>query len=352
MHASISIAAGKFIGDWDARLGWSIIEGWAAAGVLAGPGAGFVPVQGQLLCLLCVVAYASTVGPAAVNDQEDISIPRTVQQGSNQSRGRLRSDVNEVLITASVTDPFQRPVLDLSKQNFRVFDDGVEQNISHLFMEDAPVSVGIVFDASNSMRKKLDNSRDALIHFLRLSTPGDEFSLWEFSDRPQPVCLFTTSAAEIEDGLLQIQSGGWTSLFDAMYLGLNQMKHAALATKALLILSDGGDNNSRYTARELIDVVREADVRVFSISILDRSPILKRISDESGGAYHVRKLEELPDAAARLSAEIHSRYVLGYCPGEAGNDGKYHKVIVKLALPAGSPPLHVAWRHGYYAHSH
>lgn len=310
-----------------------------------------LPVPGRLLIWLCVIAYVSTVGTASA--QESIAVPRTVKQRYDPSRGRLRTDVNEVLIAVSVTDPFQRPILDLSKQNFRVFDGAVEQKISHLFMEDAPVSVGIVFDASNSMRKKLDNSREAMIHFLRLSTPGDEFSLWEFSDRPQPVCLFTTNAAEIEDGLLQIQSGGWTSLFDAMYLGLHQMKHAALGTKVLLVLSDGGDNNSRYTARELIDSVREADIRVFSISIFDRSPILERISDESGGrAYHVRKLAELPDTAARLSAEIHSRYVLGFRPGAAGNDGKYHKVVVKLAPPAGSPPLHVAWRHGYYANSH
>jgi len=264
--------------------------------------------------------------------------------------GRLRTDVKLVLIPVTVTDPLQRPVLDLTKQNFRVFDDGVEQKIAQFFMEDSPVSIGMVFDASNSMRQKIDQSRQALTEFLRMSTPGDEFSLWKFSDRPQAVCPFTTNVSLIEHDLTSIQSGGWTSLFDALYLALSQMKRATLGTKALFVLSDGGDNNSRYTEREIRNMVREADVRVFSISIYDHSPALERISDESGGrAYQVHKLDELPGMTARLSDEIHSHYMLGYLPLKAQNDGKYHKVMVKLLPAAGSPRLHVAWRRGYYA---
>jgi VWFA-related protein len=279
-----------------------------------------------------------------------------MQPRSDQSRSRsstLRTDVKLVLIPVTVTDLLQHPVLDLKKHNFRVFDDGVEQKISQFFMEESPVSVGMVFDASNSMRKKIDESRQALTQFLRMSTPGDEFSLWKFSDRPQTVCPFTTNAAKIEDSLALIQSGGWTSLFDALYLALNQMKRATHGTKVLFVLSDGGDNNSRYTEREIKNMIREADVRIFSISILDHSPTLERISDESGGrAYRVHKLDELPEMAAKLSGEIHSHYMLGYLPEKAQNDGKYHKVGVKLFPPAGSPRLHVAWRRGYYAPLH
>jgi VWFA-related protein len=279
-----------------------------------------------------------------------------MQPRHDQSRngpGTLRTDVKLVLIPVTVTDLLQRPVLDLKKQNFRIFDDGVEQKISQFFTEESPVSVGMVFDASNSMRKKMDDSRQALTQFLRMSTPGDEFSLWKFSDRPQSVCPFTTNTAEIEDGLALIQSGGWTSLFDALYLALNQMKRATHGTKALFVLSDGGDNNSRYTEGEIKNMIREADVRIFSISILDHSPTLERISDESGGrAYRAHKLDELPGMAAKLSDEIHSHYMLGYLPAKAQNDGKYHKVIVKLLPPAGSPRVHVAWRRGYYAPLH
>lgn len=308
------------------------------------------------ILLLCSIAFILNTASTAANAQEDVSVPRRMQQRSDPVRngsGRLRTDVKLVLIPVTVTDLLERPVLDLSKQNFRVFDDGVEQKISQFFMEESPVSVGMVFDASNSMRKKIDQSRQALSEFLRMSTPGDEFSLWKFSDRPQTVCPFTTNVALIEDDLSSIQSGGWTSLFDALYLALNQMKRATLGTKALFVLSDGGDNNSRYTEREIRNMVREADVRIFSISIYGRSAALERISDESGGrAYQVHKLDELPAMAAKLSEEIHSHYVLGYLPARAQDDGKYHKVVVKLLTPAGGPRLHVAWRRGYYAPLH
>ncbi|MBV8833087.1 MAG: VWA domain-containing protein [Acidobacteriaceae bacterium] len=288
--------------------------------------------------------------------QEDIYSPRWGLARSDPSQRRLtalHTDVQLVLIPVAVTDPLQRPVLDLPKENFRIFDDGIEQKISAFFLEEAPVSVGMVFDASNSMRKKIGDSRQALTQFLHMSTPGDEFSLWKFSDRPQKVCPFTTDPAEIEGGLADIQPGGWTSLFDALYLALSQMKRATRGTKALFVLSDGGDNNSRYTEGEIRNMVREVDVRVFSISIFDHSPVLERISDESGGRfYRVHKLDELPAMTAKLSGEIHSHYVLGYLPTKPQNDGKYHKVVVKLVPPPRSPRLQVAWRRGYYALSH
>ncbi len=282
-----------------------------------------------------------------------MSLPSRIQPRPDQSRSRaaaLRSDVKLVLIPATVTDRLERPVMGLGKRNFRVFEDSVEQNISEFFSEEAPVSVGMVVDASNSMRKKIDESRLAMTNFLRMSAPGDEFSLLKFSDRPDPVGPFTTNVSEIEDSLALIQTGGWTSLYDALYLAMRHMKKATYGTKALFVLSDGGDNNSRYTESEIMSAVREADVRVFAISIQDYSPSLERISEESGGrAYRVRKLDELPEMAATLSAEIHSHYVLGYLPATGENDGKYHKVIVKLVLPPGSRGLRVAWRRGYYA---
>jgi VWFA-related protein len=262
----------------------------------------------------------------------------------------IRTEVKLVLIPITVTDPFERPVTGLTEQNFRIFDQGVEQKITEFYREDAPVSVGMVFDASNSMRKKIDQSRQALTQFLRFSTPGDEFSLWKFSDRPQPLCPFTTNVSEIEEALALIQSGGWTSLFDALYLAISHMKRATHGTKALFVLSDGGDNNSRYTEGEIKSMVREADVRIFAISIFDRAHSLERISEESGGrTYQVHNLGELSEMAVTLSAEIHNHYVLGYLPKTAQKDGKYHKVIVRLIPPSGSPKLRVAWRRGYYA---
>ncbi len=312
----------------------------------------------ELRLRLVVNAVALAAFSTVLAGAQELSSLDSVSPGRHLDRTRassasLRTDVKLVLIPVIVTDPLQRPVSGLDRQNFHVFEDRVEQKITEFYSEEAPVSIGMVFDASNSMRKKIDQSRQALNDFLSMSMPGDEFALLKFSDRPETLCSFTTNVGEIEDNLAAIQSGGWTSLFDALYLAMNHMKKAAHGTRALFVLSDGGDNNSRYTESEIRNMVREADVRIFSISVLDRSPTLERISEESGGrGYHVRKLSELNELAATLSAEIHSHYVVGYIPATLQRDGKYHRVVVKVTPPEGSPKLRVAWRHGYYGPLH
>ena len=303
------------------------------------------------ICILAVIL--GRLPMRAEDDTAGVALHSRADRGTIDRRSRpagIRSEVKLVLIPVTVTDPYEHPVQGLSQKNFRVYDEGVEQNISQFFSEEAPVTVGIVVDASNSMRNKIEESRHAISEFLGLSTPGDEFSLLKFSDRPEAVCGFTQDTERIENNVADIQTGGWTSLYDALYLALNRMKQANNGTKALLVFSDGGDNNSRYSERDIKSLVREADVRVFAISIMDHASSLERISDESGGrAYRVHKLNELPEMAATLSAEIHNHYVIAYLPRREQNDGKYHKVTVKLTPPDGATQLHVAWRHGYYA---
>ena len=195
----------------------------------------------------------------------------------------------------------------------------------------------------------MDQSFQAVKEFLKMSMVGDEFFLSKFSDQPQSLCGFTTDIKEIEGSLPLIQPKGWTSLFDALYLGIKQMKHSSHGRKALLVLSDGGDNNSRHTESEIKALVKEADVRIFSISILDRSASLETIATESGGrALRVRNLEELPDLAAKVSAEIHSEYVLGFSPTNRTNDGLYRKIKLELMQPAGKPALRASWKRGYF----
>jgi Ca-activated chloride channel family protein len=249
----------------------------------------------------------------------------------------------------TVTDSYERPVRGLQKANFRLLEEGIEREVTQFYSEESPISVGIVFDASASMRRRMDASREAIAEFLRMSLPGDEFFLLKFSDHPEPVCGFTTDIQEIEDNLKTIQADGWTSLYDAIYLSMNQIKGAQHGRKALLVLSDGGDNDSRYTKQEIQEIVKERDVRIFAVSILDRSPSLEAIAEESGGrAYRVRKIEELPELAANISAELHSHYVLGFSPADRGNDGKYRKVKVELTQSSGSARLRTSWKRGYY----
>lgn len=310
-------------------------------------------LAGFLVAALCFAVLpgllpANPQAPAA-DEAPNVSLTPGVSRAKS-STGSLRVDANLVLIPVLVTDPYQRPVLGLQKTDFHIFELGAEREISQFFSEEAPISVGIVFDSSASMKPKMDASRKAIVEFLKMSLPGDEFFLLKFSDRPESVCGFTTDAKYIEDRLPALQAQGWTALFDAIYLGVNQMKHAARPRKVLLVLSDGGDNNSRYAENELTHFVEEGDVRIFSISILDRSRSLEALAEETGGrAYRVRKLEELPGLAANISEELHSQYVLGFAPAERPIDGKYRKVKVEVSPKTGGPKLNTSWKHGYYS---
>lgn len=261
----------------------------------------------------------------------------------------FRLDVKRVLIPVTVTDGMDRPVLGIGQERFRLYEDGVEQQITGVANEDAPISVGVVLDVSGSMESKLNESKQAVREFVRLSVPGDEFSLTVFSFRPDTLFEFTLDPNRIERGLAGIRANGGTALFDALYLAANAIKTAHNPRKVLLVVSDGKDNSSRYTEREVKALLREADLRIFAVSIFDRSRVLEKVAEESGGrAYRVRSLSELPDLAARMSAETHSHYVLSYMPTNAANDGKYRHVRVEVRQQAGEPRLRTSWRRGYY----
>ena len=308
-------------------------------------------VSASVFAILSGLFFANMPVARAAEDGPRVSItpivpPRPDSAGRSPS---IRVDVNLVLIPVTVTDRYERPVSGLQKSDFHLLEDGVEQEISQFFSEETPISIGIVFDASASMRTKMEQSLQAVREFLKMSLPGDEFFLTKFNDKPERVFGFTSDAKDIEESLPSIQAAGWTALCDAIYVGINQMKHARHARRVLLILSDGGDNNSRYTEREIKSLVKESDVRIFSISILDRSPWLETIAEESGGrAFRVRKIEELPDLAAKISAELHSEYVLGFSPSDRTNDIPYRKIKVDLVQPVGTEKLRTSWKRGYF----
>jgi Ca-activated chloride channel homolog len=275
--------------------------------------------------------------------------PRIRQDAKASRYPVIRTDVRQVFIPTTVTDSHGRPVQGLRKQDFRLLEDGVEQPLANLFVEDGPISIGIILDISGSVRNKVAEARQAVIEFLRLSSPKDEFFLITFKDEPELVRSFTTNVDDIESDLQAVQPRGWTALYDAMVMGIQQMKRASRDRRVLLVLSDGGDNNSRYTKAEVKNLVREANVRIFSISVQSHTPALDMLAAESGGhGYRVPKLEELPETIATLSAEAHAEYVLGYTPPERPQDGKYHVVKVEIPQPPSEPRVHISWRHGYY----
>jgi Ca-activated chloride channel family protein len=313
--------------------------------------------EGLTLAVTCaVLACGHPAGVARAQESGPrVSIePRARRQAEpKESRpNAIRVDVSHVLVPVTVTDALGRPVQGLRKENFRVSENGVKQEVLELFRDDTPVSIGVVLDASRSMRTRIAPSRQAVLRFLQTTPPADEFFLVTFQDRPELVQGFTKNVHDIERGLHPIQPDGWTALYDAMYLGIHQLKRAAYQRKVLLILSDGADNNSRYTERQMKSLVRESDVRIMVIFIQTHSPSLERLAEETGGrGFRVRNLQELPELADTVSAEVHEQYMLAYAPANPERNGKYRRVTVELVQPAGSPPQRISWRQGYYSPS-
>lgn len=275
----------------------------------------------------------------------------------------IQLNVDRVIVPVTVTDPYDRIVTGLSKNNFEVFDDKVKQKILSFTTEDAPISVGMIFDTSGSMSDKIQKSKEAALEFFKTSNPEDQFMLISFSNRPYLVSAFTDNYENILDRMLFVKSGGRTSLLDAIYLGLMRMKKADNSRKALLVISDGGDNHSRYTERDIKRAVKESDVQIYAIGVFepladrDRTPeeaagpsLLSELANISGGRmFSVEDPSELPDIAEKISIQLRNEYVIGYRPSNLVRDGRWRRIKVKLHPPRGLPPLQVYARTGYYA---
>lgn len=286
----------------------------------------------------------------------------------------FHTDSTLVLVPVSVTDPTNRYVLGLDKQDFMIFEDGVEQKVTHFANEDAPLSIGLLVDTSGSMGAKLETSRQAVAEFVKTLNKNDEAFLVEFSDKAELSLPLTNDGKAINAAMTSATSGGLTALLDAVHMGLEEMKHAKNPRKALLVISDGGDNNSRYTSTEIADLVREADVQIYAMGVfeptlsftlpsnlskgklapeeLDGPRLLSEIANQTGGrAIAANNLRELPGIAERIGIELRNQYVLAYTPQNGTHDGKYRKIEVKLQQPKALPQLKARWRLGYYAPS-
>jgi Ca-activated chloride channel homolog len=278
----------------------------------------------------------------------------------------LKMDVDLALVNVTVTDPYNRLVTGLDKENFRVYEDNVEQEIVTFSSEDVPISIGVIFDFSGSMSNKVGKAREAALQFFKTANPQDEFFLVSFNERAELTSAFTNSVEDLQSSLMLTSAKGRTALLDAIYLGLSEIRSAHNGKRALLILSDGGDNHSRYSESDVKRLVREADTQLYAIGIFDplgfrdRTPeelngpsLLSEITEMTGGrVFSVEKLEDLPDIATKISMELRNQYVLGYRPSNKAHDGRWRKIKIKLRAPRGLPPLNVYARTGYYAPAH
>jgi Ca-activated chloride channel homolog len=276
----------------------------------------------------------------------------------------IRTDANLVLVSVSVTDPMQRIVTGLHEDNFEVFEGKTPQTIQHFSSEDVPVSLGIILDVSGSMADKIGRVKDAVIQFCDTANPQDEFFLISFADQPRLASDFTTNPEDIKKDLLFVEPKGRTSLLDAVYMGLHKMKRARYGKKALLMISDGGDNHSRYGEREVKALARESDVMIYSIGIFDRyvptleeqlgPMLLSEIAEPTGGrAFTIDATNDATNALAsvarHIGQELRTQYVLAYRPRDARHDGKWRRIRVRLRLPRKLAFLQAHARTGYYA---
>lgn len=310
------------------------------------------------------IALAAGLGfglPLALHPpvQGQVSIPSRPRVGSQPPddipRPDLRVDRTEVLVPVAVNDTYNRPVAGLDKENFRVFDDKVEQAVTSFSMEDEPVAVGLVFDTSGSMRGAEREERMAATEFFKTANPEDEFALVEFDSAPRLVVPVTPDPGKVTYQLLYTKTRGSTALLDAVFLGLHEIKKSNKKRKALVVISDGGENNSRYTSSEIKNVVKESDVLIYSIGVFadpnytDAGGVLNSISEQTGGRMFKTEGMRLSDIAQKISIDLRNRYLLGYVPTNRARDGRYHQVEVKIVAPKGLPPVRAHWRTGYYA---
>jgi Ca-activated chloride channel homolog len=313
----------------------------------------------QWLCMaLIALFFFGAPLPAHVAGAEP---PRKPRQPDPNKSAAIRMNVDMTLLNVSVTDSFNNSVTSLNKENFKVYEDGVEQQISAFSSEDVPISIGLIFDMSGSMGNKIDRARQSAIQFLRTANPRDEFFLVSVRDRAELTNRFTFNIEDLENHILFTAAGGRTALLDAVYLGLNQIGNAHNGRRALLIISDGGDNHSVYNEKDIRNALKESDCQLYAMGIFNHHisrkseeryglSLLSEVVEMTGGRmFPVSKVTDLPDVVSKIGMELRNQYVLGYTPHDARHDRAWRKIKVKLNAPKGLPPVKIYAKSGYYA---
>ena len=271
---------------------------------------------------------------------------------------QLNVDVDIVQVNATVTESERnRSVLGLNQEDFQIWEDKIEQTIKYFSSEDVPLSVGVILDISGSMKGKIDTAQSAAARFLKSGTREDEYFQIQFSDRLELTSDFTSDIGKLQSLLLVPSVKGSTALYDAVYLGLNKLRESHNQKKALLLITDGEDNHSRYSFSNVRDFIREQDVQMYAIGIVDPvtgvgEDALLQLADITGGrAFFPTNVADLPDICRKIAAELKYQYVLGYQSTNRAKDGSWRKIRVKVTAPEGSraTSLDVRARPGYLA---
>lgn len=302
--------------------------------------------RGKLVFLLGVIASLVALGQTPGTPRADIHVDSTL-----------------VLVPVTVTDARHRYVLGLTQDNFHVLENGAEQKIKQFSGEDAPLSVGFVVDTSGSIGSKIELCRQAVAQFLKTMNLQDEAFLVTFSDHARVLTPLTRDAEKITSPLTSVPTGGMTALFDGLFAGLHEMEKSLNPRKTLVVISDGGDNNSAFSAKEVLEKALAEGVQIYAMGVFEsigplglsleeqRGPhLLNNITEQTGGrVFAASRLDQLPEVADRIAIELRNQYVLAFSPSNQARDGSYRKLEVKLTQPDGMTGLAARWRLGYYA---
>ena len=280
-------------------------------------------------------------------------------QNEKDSMPVIKTSTKLVTFSVTVTDPYGRYVTGLAKEHFEIYDDKVPQKIEFFNDEDAPMSVGIIFDISGSMKGRLVRSFEALNRFCDASHQLDEYFLVTFNNNAKLLHDFTTDSRNVMGSLSLVEPKGQTALYDATYIGVEKVRTGRYSRKALLLISDGQDNNSRYSLKELRQLLKEADVQLYSIGItnvfsgreldVEGQVILEELTRLTGGrAFFPNNEAELTEVITRIGLELRHQYSIGYEPTGTKADKRWHKLQVKVKAPKGMPSLSIRAREGYF----
>jgi Ca-activated chloride channel homolog len=306
-----------------------------------------VRVAGSIGLLCTMLSFAQGIKGVSIQDSS---------QG--RSLPALRVDVDLVVVNAAVTDSMNKHVSGLKKEDFHLWEDKIEQQIEYFSMENVPLSVGIIMDVSGSMQNKLAPARAAANTFMRMGDEGDEYFLIEFSDSPKTVQEFTTDITQLQSRLLFNRAKGSTALYDALYLALDKVERGSNSRKALLLITDGMDNHSRYSFSEVRNVAREHDVLIYGIGIVDDNDfdgyggkvVLQSLANITGGAaFFPQFVGALENICGQIAVDLKNQYLLGYRPQNLSTDGKWRKIRVRVNSQKGMSALSVRAKSGYYA---
>jgi len=311
---------------------------------------------------VCVfIALPVMLAAYAVQSQKSQDAAADKPKASPQDPNRLKVDVDLVLVNATVTDPQNRYVTGLEKEHFQIWEDKLEQKIEYFSAEDVEISLGVIFDVSGSMKDKISTARDAAVTFLKTGNPEDEYFLVEFSSRPEVAEDFTTDVSRLQNRLIFTPAKGMTAMYDSVYLGLEKLREGKNPKKALLLITDGEDNRSRYTFSNVREFVKEQDVQIYAIGIVDDfnsqlgsghtgRAMIEELSDLTGGrAFFPDSVYDLEDICTKIAVELKNQYVIGYSSTNVAKDGKWRKLRLKTNPPKGLPRLSVRAKSGYYA---